>query len=87
MVTEGRMVKLSVTINDKPGALHQLTKILSEIQANIMQVSHDRTTQGVQFGKTRVDLTLETKGADHIEEILSSLQKAGYFVETFLNSR
>ena len=84
LVEEGRMVKLSITLDDKPGALSQLTKIVSELKANIMQVLHDRMVLNLAFGKTKVSLTLETRGAEHIEEIVKSLQKTGYTVDRLL---
>ncbi|MBI3018779.1 MAG: threonine ammonia-lyase [Deltaproteobacteria bacterium] len=81
LVQEGRMMRLSITLDDKPGALHQLTKVVAELKANIMQVSHDRTLLNLPFGKTRVLLTLETRGLDHIEEVLHKLTASGYSVE------
>ncbi len=81
LVQEGRMMRMSVTLDDKPGALHQLTKVMAELKANIMQVNHDRMLLNLPFGKTRVLLTLETRGLEHIEEILHKLQASGYSVE------
>jgi len=80
LVQEGRMVRMNVTLDDKPGALHDLTKIIAELKANIMQVSHDRMLLNLPFGKTRVLLTLETRGPEHIEEILHKLSSSGYSV-------
>lgn len=81
LVQEGRMARLTVDIEDKPGGLHALTKIIAELKANIMQVSHDRMSSGLKFGITRVDVTLETRGQDHIQEVLSALYSAGYPVQ------
>lgn len=81
LVEEGRMVKVSVTIEDKPGALFNLTKILAELKANIMQVNHDRSLIKLAYGKTKVLLTLETRGPAHIKEILHKLKTSGYIVE------
>lgn len=82
LVEEGRMVKISVTLEDKPGALFALTKILAELKANIMQVSHDRSLLKLAYGKTKVLLTLETRGTTHIKEILHTLKKSGYILKT-----
>ncbi len=77
LVQEGRMMKLGVVLEDRPGALHQLTEIIAEQKANIMQVAHDRALLNLAYGKTRVLLTLETRGHDHIREILQALKKGG----------
>jgi threonine dehydratase len=81
LVQEGRMMKLGVVLEDHPGALHQLTEIIAAQKANIMQVAHDRALLNLAYGKTRVFLTLETRGHEHIRAILKTLKKAGYKVE------
>lgn len=81
LVEEGRMVRVSVTLDDKPGALHYLTGILSDLKANIMQVSHDRSLLKLAYGKTKVLLTLETRGQNHIKEVLHKLKTSGYIAQ------
>ncbi|HBQ21775.1 MAG: threonine ammonia-lyase [Deltaproteobacteria bacterium GWA2_38_16] len=78
LVQEGRMVRLSVTVDDIPGSLQKLTKIIADLKANIMQVNHERQFLNVSFGKTKILLTLETKGPEHIKEILHKLESSGY---------
>jgi threonine dehydratase len=67
-----------VHLTDRPGALHQLTRIIADARANIVQTSHDRAYYGVNLGDTVIDFTLETRGADHIAEIRSALTAEGY---------
>lgn len=78
LVQEGRMMKIIVTLEDVPGSLNRLTKVLSELKANVMQVSHDRALSNLGYGKTKVLLTLETRGPDHIKEILHKLKEEDY---------
>ena len=80
LVQEGRMVKLDITIDDKPGSLNHLTKVIADMKASIMQVTHDRAVVSLPFGTTKVFMTLETRGPEHVQEILKSLQSAGYHV-------
>lgn len=78
MVKDGRLVRLRVHLGDYPGALHKLTGILAEHRANIVETSYDRTHHGVNLGDTAIDITLETRGPDHIAELLAAVAAAGY---------
>jgi threonine dehydratase len=84
LVKDGRLVRLRVHLPDYPGALNQLTGILAEHRANIVETSYDRTYYGVNLGETAIDITMETRGPDHITEILSALAAASYFHERVL---
>ncbi|WP_303722109.1 threonine ammonia-lyase [Malonomonas rubra] len=78
MLAEGRYLKLRLEMIDMPGALAQLTKILSQLGANIFQVSHDRHKSSLPLGEAEVILELETRGPGHIQEILLMLEEEGY---------
>lgn len=81
LVKDGRLIRLRIHLPDYPGALHRLTGVLAERRANIVQTSHDRTYYGVNLGYTAIDLTMETRGAEHVEELLAALAQAGYVCE------
>jgi threonine dehydratase len=81
LVKDGRLVRLRVHLPDYPGALHRLTGVLAELRANIVATSYDRAYFGVNFGDTAIDLTMETKGPEHIEELSDALKQAGYVFE------
>ena len=78
LVKDGRRTRLRIHLTDRPGALHQLTRIIAEARANIVQTSHDRAHYGVNLGDTVIDFTLETRGAEHIEEIETMLTLEDY---------
>ena len=78
LVKDGRRTRVRIHLTDRPGALHQLTKIIADLRANIVQTAHDRAYYGVSLGDTVIDFTLETRGAGHIEEIHQTLTEAGY---------
>lgn len=84
LVKDGRLVRLRVHLPDYPGALHRLTGILAEHRANIVETSYDRAYHGVNLGDTAIDITMETRGPDHISELLSALGGAGYTHERIL---
>jgi threonine dehydratase len=84
LVKDGRLVRLRVHLPDYPGALNKLTGILAQHRANIVETSYDRAYYGVNLGETAIDITMETRGPDHIAELLSALSAAGYSHERVL---
>jgi threonine dehydratase len=81
---DGRLVRLRVHLPDYPGALHRLTGILAEHRANIVETAYDRAYHGVNLGDTAIDITMETRGPEHIAELLAALVAAGYTHERIL---
>jgi len=84
LVKDGRLVRLRVHLPDYPGALHRLTGILAEHRANIVETAYDRAYHGVNLGDTAIDITMETRGPEHIAELLAALVLAGYPHERIL---
>jgi threonine dehydratase len=84
LVKDGRLVRLRVHLPDYPGALHKLTGILAEHRANIVETSYDRAYYGVNLEDTAIDITMETRGPEHIAELLSALSAGGYVHERVL---
>jgi threonine dehydratase len=84
LVKDGRLVRLRIHLPDYPGALHRLTGILADHRANIVETAYDRAYHGVNLGDTAIDITMETRGPDHIAELLAVLVSAGYMHERIL---
>ncbi len=84
LVKDGRLVRLRVHLPDYPGALYRLTGILADHRANIVETAYDRAYHGVNLGDTAIDITMETRGPDHIAELLAALLAAGYTHERIL---
>ena len=78
LVKDGRLLRLRVSLQDRPGALMQLTGILARERANIVETVHNRSYYGVNLGQTVIDVTLETRGASHITAITHALREAGF---------
>ncbi len=81
LVKDGRLVRMRIPVPDHPGALQQLTALLAAEHANIVQAIHDRAYFGAHLGEGVVDITVETRGPEHVEELLSKLAAAGYRYE------
>ena len=80
LVKDGSIVRLTVLLRDRPGALAALTRLVAEGRANVLQIQHDRAFSRTRIGDTEVELTLETSGRDHIDAVKRHLAEAGYAV-------
>lgn len=76
-ILRGRLCELSVIVDDLPGNLSRLTEAIAAEKANILEVRHDRVSQGLSLRETRIDFTLETSSMNHIERIKSALESQG----------
>jgi len=84
LVKDGRLVRLRVHLPDYPGALHSVTGILAQHRANIVETSYDRAYHNVNLGDTAIDITMETRGPEHIAELIAALAAGGYTHERIL---
>tara|TARA_B110000196_G_scaffold58899_1_gene48882 strand:- start:546 stop:1754 length:1209 start_codon:yes stop_codon:yes gene_type:complete len=70
----GRMLKISVLIKDKPGALKELVDEISSINVNIVEVIHDRLSSEVNAGSAEVTISLETEDQNQSNELINHLR-------------
>ena len=78
LVQDGRMIRLRITLLDKPGALAELTRLIAEHRANIVDTLYNRAYYGVNLGNTTIDITLETRGREQVQELLAALTDGGF---------
>ena len=78
LVKDGRLVRLRIHLPDYPGALQKLTTLIAAHYANIVETRHDRAYYGVNLGDTVIDITMETRGPEHVDRLTGSLTEAGY---------
>ena len=71
----GRMLKISVLLKDKPGALKELVDEISSINVNIVEVIHDRLSTDVSAGSAGVTISLETEDQNQSNELIYHLQE------------
>jgi len=73
MTATGRFMTVSIILRDVPGALTSLSQEISRLQANIHQIDHIRNDQRVPLNQSRVNVSLETRGQEHIDRIMERL--------------
>lgn len=78
--TEGRRVRMFTRVPDRPGGLADLLNLVAEARANLLSLEHVREAVSLSVRETGVELTLETRGAEHTEQVRKVLRDAGYDV-------
>lgn len=84
LVETGRYVKLKTVLKDRPGSLRKLLDVIADAQANIYAIQHDRTSRDIGMNATEVELDLETRGPEHVDNLLDSLRENGFDVEVLV---
>ena len=79
---EGRRVRIFTRVPDRPGGLAELLDLVAQARANLLSVEHQREALPLHVRETGVQLTLETRGREHTEQVLAALAGAGYEVTT-----
>jgi threonine dehydratase len=78
LVRSGRLARLRVEMRDLPGALARVTACLAETNANIEEVHHQRAFTDLPVLSADVEFVLQTRGPEHVQEILDALARAGF---------
>jgi|TARA_Y100001933_G_C19006115_1_gene566699 threonine dehydratase len=78
MVRTRRLVRLKVEIPDVPGALADITRVLAELDSNIMEIEHQRAFAGSSVRSTVVELVLQMRGEEQVDQVLAALSAQGY---------
>jgi threonine dehydratase len=81
LVKSGRIVRFMITISDVTGTLARLTRIAADAKASVVQIHHDRTFAVGELNEAVVEMVLETRGFDHVEEVRSALIQGGFRVQ------
>ena len=84
LVERGRFLRIKTVLKDRPGALQELVGLLVDHRTNIYAIEHDRASKDIAMNAAEVELDLETRGHDHVVELLDALEDAGYAVEVLV---
>jgi len=77
----GRRARFFTRVSDRPGGLAALLAAVAEAQGNVIAVEHVRDGVQLAVRETGVELTIETRGAEHLDAVLATLRAAGYEVD------
>ena len=77
MVRAGRLARLRVSARDVPGTLAAITATVAQAGANINEVHHQRAFTTLAAQNVEVELVIQTRGPQHIDEVLQAMHAAG----------
>jgi threonine dehydratase len=81
MVRSGRLARLRLDVRDVPGALADVATLLGRLGANIEEIQHQRAFTTLSVERAQIEVVVHTRGAEHIEEVLSAMRAQGYRAE------
>lgn len=82
LVKDGRLSRLRIAAADSPGSLADITRIISDAGANVVDVDHQRTVTSLSARSVRIDITVETRDRQHTDAVLDALAAADLVVDT-----
>ena len=81
MAKDGRIARLRISISDEPGMLASISTAIGECKGNIVEIFHQRMFHDVPAKLAKIDAVVETRGEDHVKEIIVALEERGFTVE------
>ncbi|MEO0426759.1 MAG: threonine ammonia-lyase [Pseudomonadota bacterium] len=80
LVRDGRITRLVFEIDDTPGQLSEISRIIGERGANVIEVIHQRMMQTVALKQAELEVTIEARDRGHVEDIIGALRAGGFKV-------
>ena len=80
MAVDGRIARLRIDISDEPGMLAAISTTIGKCGGNIVEIYHQRLFYDVPAKLAKIDAVLETRGSDHVDEIIAALRAAHFQV-------
>ena len=78
LVRESRIVSLRIIGDDRPGLLANVSAVIGQMGANIIEVAHNRLALDVPAKGAEFDVMIETRDAQHTQEVMDALRERGY---------
>jgi len=85
LAREGRLTQLTIDLVDRPGRLARVANLLGEAGANIVEVYHQRIFSDLPAKAALLELVIETRDRDHLNDTVKCLRAAGFAVEVRTN--
>ncbi|MFP7761039.1 threonine ammonia-lyase [Marisediminicola sp. LYQ85] len=73
-----RYLKLRLMLPDRPGQLKRVAELVSDANANVVEVLHTRHGRNALISEVELELSVETRGPEHVRSVLELLREAGY---------
>ncbi|MFJ7748651.1 threonine ammonia-lyase [Arthrobacter sp. NPDC097144] len=78
LAAAGRYLVVRMLLDDRPGSLATISRIIAESDANVTGVDHTRVGGSISMGDVAITINMETKGHEHCELVLNRLRGEGF---------
>ncbi len=78
LVRAQRLISLRIVGDDRPGLLANVSALIGNMGANIIEVAHNRLALDVPAKGAEFDIMIETRDAQHTQDIIDALRERGY---------
>ncbi|WP_394769805.1 threonine ammonia-lyase [Lacisediminihabitans sp.] len=78
LAASDRYLKIRLMLPDRPGQLARVAELISEANANVVEVLHTRHGRNSLISEVELELSVETRGPEHVQRVLGHLIEAGY---------
>ena len=80
LARSGRLARLRIILQDRPGALFHVARIFDQEAVNILELSHQRIFTNLPAKGLSLDVECETRDGPHLERLIAALRESGYEV-------
>lgn len=80
LIARGRIFCFAVQLPDKPGQLLKVAEIVAREHANVIKLVHNQASVTDSFQQVQLEVTVETHNREHIERLISALEKENLLV-------
>ncbi|MES2001205.1 MAG: threonine ammonia-lyase [Pseudomonadota bacterium] len=81
LVRQGRIARLKIAAEDRPGALALITEQFHDAGVNIIEINHSRIFTRLPAKDTVIEVECEARDAAAIDDVVKRLEAAGFQVE------
>ena len=81
LARSGRLARLRLTLQDRPGALYKVMRLFNEHNINIIEIYHQRIFTTLPAKGLITDIECEARDAQQLQGLVDGLNAAGYKVE------
>ncbi len=78
LVRAGRLARIKVNARDVPGNLARITARVAACGANVNEVHHQRAFSLLAAQSVEIELVLQTRGPEHVQQVLQALRAEGF---------
>jgi threonine dehydratase len=80
LARSGRLARLRIRLQDKPGALFHVARIFDQERVNIIEIYHQRVFTTLPAKDAFIDVECEARDSEHLEALVDALEEAGFYV-------